>query len=134
MNQERMRHDQEVQEATVERAREANKGKAREVVPDSEEEESEEMHSSALSINDWERKRNEKKNSKSSPMLYACGAIVQGKRLGQVNPRSALSLDNLSQLVWDCRLNTYSKELPCNRAFKVKEKSLIKETKDKQKH
>ncbi|MED6180605.1 hypothetical protein PIB30_011641 [Stylosanthes scabra] len=34
MNQERMRHDQMVQEATTERAREANKGKAREVVPD----------------------------------------------------------------------------------------------------
>ncbi|MED6158864.1 hypothetical protein PIB30_036944 [Stylosanthes scabra] len=39
MNQKRMRHDQEVQEATAERAREANKGKAREVVSDSEEEE-----------------------------------------------------------------------------------------------
>ncbi|MED6195402.1 hypothetical protein PIB30_037598 [Stylosanthes scabra] len=48
MNQERMRHDQMVQEATVERAREANKGKAREVVPDSEEkEDSEELASSA---------------------------------------------------------------------------------------
>ncbi|MED6160543.1 hypothetical protein PIB30_052368 [Stylosanthes scabra] len=38
MNQERMRHNQTVQEATAERAREENKGKAREVVPDSEEE------------------------------------------------------------------------------------------------
>ncbi|MED6140500.1 hypothetical protein PIB30_093801, partial [Stylosanthes scabra] len=47
MNQERMRHDQMVQEATAERAREANKGKAREVVPDSEEE-FEELASSAL--------------------------------------------------------------------------------------
>ncbi|MED6172488.1 hypothetical protein PIB30_050534 [Stylosanthes scabra] len=48
INQERMRHDQMVQEATTERAREANKGKAREVVPDSEEEEdSEELASSA---------------------------------------------------------------------------------------
>ncbi|MED6179408.1 hypothetical protein PIB30_000520, partial [Stylosanthes scabra] len=47
MNQERMRHDQMVQEATAERAREANKGKAREVVPDSEEEDSEELASSA---------------------------------------------------------------------------------------
>ncbi|MED6113174.1 hypothetical protein PIB30_068412 [Stylosanthes scabra] len=47
MNQERMRHDQMVQEATAERARETNKGKAREVVPDSEEEDSEELHSSA---------------------------------------------------------------------------------------
>ncbi|MED6187307.1 hypothetical protein PIB30_075172 [Stylosanthes scabra] len=47
MNRERMRHNQMVQEATAERAREANKGKAREVVPDSEEEESEELHSSA---------------------------------------------------------------------------------------
>ncbi|MED6196337.1 hypothetical protein PIB30_046572 [Stylosanthes scabra] len=46
MNQERMRHDQEIQEATTERAREANKGKAREVVPDSEEEDSEELASS----------------------------------------------------------------------------------------
>ncbi|MED6146270.1 hypothetical protein PIB30_032987 [Stylosanthes scabra] len=46
MNRERMRHNQTVQEATTERAREANKGKAREVVPDSEEEESEEMYSS----------------------------------------------------------------------------------------
>ncbi|MED6124919.1 hypothetical protein PIB30_063453, partial [Stylosanthes scabra] len=47
MNQERVRHNQTVQEATTERAREASKGKAREVVPDSEEEESEELHSSA---------------------------------------------------------------------------------------
>ncbi|MED6134737.1 hypothetical protein PIB30_039739 [Stylosanthes scabra] len=46
MNQERMRHDQMVQETTAERAREANKGKAREIVPDSEEE-SEELASSA---------------------------------------------------------------------------------------
>ncbi|MED6158868.1 hypothetical protein PIB30_036948 [Stylosanthes scabra] len=46
MNQERMRHNQTVQEAAAERAREENKGKAREVVPDSEEE-SEELHSSA---------------------------------------------------------------------------------------
>ncbi|MED6161543.1 hypothetical protein PIB30_061756 [Stylosanthes scabra] len=46
MNRERMRHNQTVQEATSQRAREANKGKAREVVPDSEEEESEEMYSS----------------------------------------------------------------------------------------
>ncbi|MED6202340.1 hypothetical protein PIB30_104362, partial [Stylosanthes scabra] len=108
MNQERIRHDQMVQEATAERAREANKGKAREVVPDSEEEEdSEELASSASE---------------------EC-AIVQGKRLGLVNLRSALSLDNLSQLVRDCRLNTYSKEPPCNRAFKVKEKPLINEIK-----
>ncbi|MED6136165.1 hypothetical protein PIB30_053507 [Stylosanthes scabra] len=47
MNRERMRHNQMVQEAIAERTREANKGKAREVVPDSEEEESEELHSSA---------------------------------------------------------------------------------------
>ncbi|MED6210349.1 hypothetical protein PIB30_063294 [Stylosanthes scabra] len=47
MNQERMRHDQMVQEATAQQAREANKGKAREVVPNSEEEESEELASSA---------------------------------------------------------------------------------------
>ncbi|MED6154331.1 hypothetical protein PIB30_111356, partial [Stylosanthes scabra] len=47
MNQERMRHNQMVQEATIERAREANKSKAREVVPDSEEEDSEELASSA---------------------------------------------------------------------------------------
>ncbi|MED6172889.1 hypothetical protein PIB30_054122 [Stylosanthes scabra] len=46
MNRERMRHNQTVQEAAAERAREANKGKAREVVPDSEEEGSEEMYSS----------------------------------------------------------------------------------------
>ncbi|MED6162327.1 hypothetical protein PIB30_069306 [Stylosanthes scabra] len=46
MNRERMRHNQTVQEATSQRAREANKGKAREVVLDSEEEESEEMYSS----------------------------------------------------------------------------------------
>ncbi|MED6209858.1 hypothetical protein PIB30_058750 [Stylosanthes scabra] len=38
MNQERIRHNQTVQEAAAERAREENKGKAREVVPDSEEE------------------------------------------------------------------------------------------------
>ncbi|MED6158895.1 hypothetical protein PIB30_037270 [Stylosanthes scabra] len=47
MNQERVRHNQTIQEAAAERAREANKGKAREVVPNSEEEESEELHSSA---------------------------------------------------------------------------------------
>ncbi|MED6170889.1 hypothetical protein PIB30_035466 [Stylosanthes scabra] len=48
MNQERIRYDQMVQEATAEKAREANKGKTREVVPDSEEEEdSEELASSA---------------------------------------------------------------------------------------
>ncbi|MED6202530.1 hypothetical protein PIB30_106558, partial [Stylosanthes scabra] len=38
--------DQLIQEAASQRAREANKGKAREVVPDSDEEESEEMYSS----------------------------------------------------------------------------------------
>ncbi|MED6139997.1 hypothetical protein PIB30_088980 [Stylosanthes scabra] len=48
MNQERMRYDQIFQEAAAQQAREANKGKAREVVPDSEEEESEEMYSSPL--------------------------------------------------------------------------------------
>ncbi|MED6121832.1 hypothetical protein PIB30_033755 [Stylosanthes scabra] len=47
MNQERMRHNQTVQEAAAKRAREENKGKAREVVPDSEEEGSDELHSSA---------------------------------------------------------------------------------------
>ncbi|MED6195563.1 hypothetical protein PIB30_038987 [Stylosanthes scabra] len=46
MNQERMRHNQTVQEAAVERAREENKGKGREVVPDSEEEGLEELYSS----------------------------------------------------------------------------------------
>ncbi|MED6127882.1 hypothetical protein PIB30_092332, partial [Stylosanthes scabra] len=46
MNRERMRHNQTVQEAAAERAREENKGKAREVVPDSEEEGSEELYSS----------------------------------------------------------------------------------------
>ncbi|MED6223135.1 hypothetical protein PIB30_071090 [Stylosanthes scabra] len=46
MNWERMRHNQTVQEAASQRAREANKGKAREIVPDLEEEESEEMYSS----------------------------------------------------------------------------------------
>ncbi|MED6217644.1 hypothetical protein PIB30_019594 [Stylosanthes scabra] len=46
MNQERMRHNQRVQEAAAARAREANKSKAREVVPNSEEE-SEELASSA---------------------------------------------------------------------------------------
>ncbi|MED6208824.1 hypothetical protein PIB30_048806 [Stylosanthes scabra] len=48
MNQERIRYDQILQEAASQQAREANKGKTREVVPDSEEEEgSEELHSSA---------------------------------------------------------------------------------------
>ncbi|MED6120887.1 hypothetical protein PIB30_025041 [Stylosanthes scabra] len=37
MNQERMRHNQTVQEAAAEKAREPNKGKIREVVPDSDE-------------------------------------------------------------------------------------------------
>ncbi|MED6188033.1 hypothetical protein PIB30_082194, partial [Stylosanthes scabra] len=46
MNRERMRHNQTVQEAASQRAREANKGKAREVMPDSDEEEFEEMYSS----------------------------------------------------------------------------------------
>ncbi|MED6198910.1 hypothetical protein PIB30_071057 [Stylosanthes scabra] len=46
MNQERMRYDHILQEAAAQQAREANKGKAREVVPDSEEEEEEELHSS----------------------------------------------------------------------------------------
>ncbi|MED6208691.1 hypothetical protein PIB30_047676 [Stylosanthes scabra] len=46
MNQERRRYDQILQNAIAEKAREANKGKAREVVPDSEEE-SEELASSA---------------------------------------------------------------------------------------
>ncbi|MED6135167.1 hypothetical protein PIB30_043699, partial [Stylosanthes scabra] len=48
MNQERMRYDQILQEAAAQQAREANKGKAREVVPDSEkeEEDSEELASS----------------------------------------------------------------------------------------
>ncbi|MED6211252.1 hypothetical protein PIB30_071894, partial [Stylosanthes scabra] len=46
MNRERMRHNQTVQEAAAERAREENKGKAREVIPDSEEEGSEELYSS----------------------------------------------------------------------------------------
>ncbi|MED6204512.1 hypothetical protein PIB30_009787 [Stylosanthes scabra] len=47
MNQERMRYDQILQEAAAQQAREANKGKTREVVPDSEEEDSEELASSA---------------------------------------------------------------------------------------
>ncbi|MED6136723.1 hypothetical protein PIB30_058450 [Stylosanthes scabra] len=38
MNQERMRYDQILQEAAAQQARETNKGRAREVVPDSEEE------------------------------------------------------------------------------------------------
>ncbi|MED6140359.1 hypothetical protein PIB30_092402 [Stylosanthes scabra] len=38
MNQERMRYDQILQETAAQQAKEANKGKAREVVPDSEEE------------------------------------------------------------------------------------------------
>ncbi|MED6113629.1 hypothetical protein PIB30_072665 [Stylosanthes scabra] len=38
MNQERMRYDQILQEAAAQQPKEANKGKAREVVPDSEEE------------------------------------------------------------------------------------------------
>ncbi|MED6165856.1 hypothetical protein PIB30_103627, partial [Stylosanthes scabra] len=38
MNQERMRYDQILQEAAAQQARETNKGKAREVVLDSEEE------------------------------------------------------------------------------------------------
>ncbi|MED6146001.1 hypothetical protein PIB30_030460 [Stylosanthes scabra] len=46
MNRERMRHNQTVQEAATDRAREENKGKAREVVPNSEEEGSEELYSS----------------------------------------------------------------------------------------
>ncbi|MED6138772.1 hypothetical protein PIB30_077660, partial [Stylosanthes scabra] len=37
INQERMRYDQNLQEAVTQQAREANKGKTREIVPDSEE-------------------------------------------------------------------------------------------------
>ncbi|MED6181959.1 hypothetical protein PIB30_024288 [Stylosanthes scabra] len=47
MNQERMRYDQILQKAAAQQARAANKGKARKVVPDSEEEDSEELASSA---------------------------------------------------------------------------------------
>ncbi|MED6202125.1 hypothetical protein PIB30_102143 [Stylosanthes scabra] len=48
INQERMRYEQILQEAAAQQAREANKGKAREVVPDSEEkEDSEELASGA---------------------------------------------------------------------------------------
>ncbi|MED6175597.1 hypothetical protein PIB30_079906 [Stylosanthes scabra] len=47
MRQERMRYDQILQEAAAEKAREANKGKAREVVKDSEED-TDELASSAL--------------------------------------------------------------------------------------
>ncbi|MED6188647.1 hypothetical protein PIB30_087869, partial [Stylosanthes scabra] len=91
MNRERMRHNQTVQEAASQRAREANKGKAREVVPDSEEEKSEEMYSSPSE--EW-------------------------KEAWVSKSEECLSLDNLNQLVRDYRLNTYSKEPPCNRAFK----------------
>ncbi|MED6169529.1 hypothetical protein PIB30_022156 [Stylosanthes scabra] len=49
MNQERMRYDQILQEAAAQQAREANKGKAREVVPDSEEEEDSEELASSVS-------------------------------------------------------------------------------------
>ncbi|MED6155769.1 hypothetical protein PIB30_008005 [Stylosanthes scabra] len=49
MNQERMRHNQMVQEATTQQVREANKGKAREVVPDSEEEEDSKELASSVS-------------------------------------------------------------------------------------
>ncbi|MED6153671.1 hypothetical protein PIB30_104395, partial [Stylosanthes scabra] len=38
MNQERMGYDQILQDVAAQQAKEANKGKAREVVPDSEEE------------------------------------------------------------------------------------------------
>ncbi|MED6152501.1 hypothetical protein PIB30_092702 [Stylosanthes scabra] len=65
---------------------EANKGKAKEIVPDSED---------------------------SEDTFFSREAWVS-------NPRSTLTLDNLDQLVRDYRLNTHSKELPCNRAFKVK--------------
>ncbi|MED6145312.1 hypothetical protein PIB30_023894 [Stylosanthes scabra] len=48
MNQEKMKYDQILQEVVAQQAREANKGKPREVVPDFEEEEdSEELASSA---------------------------------------------------------------------------------------
>ncbi|MED6222069.1 hypothetical protein PIB30_060910 [Stylosanthes scabra] len=107
MNRERMRYNQTVQEATSQRAREANKGKAREVVPDSEEEESKEMYSSPS------------EECVKVESVFELNKYHE-RGLGKVNPRSALTLDNLSQLVRDYRLNTYSKEPPCNRAFKVK--------------
>ncbi|MED6172340.1 hypothetical protein PIB30_049194 [Stylosanthes scabra] len=52
MRQERMRYDQILQEVAAEKAREANKGKAREVVEDSEED-TDELASSASE--EWER-------------------------------------------------------------------------------
>ncbi|MED6114410.1 hypothetical protein PIB30_079983 [Stylosanthes scabra] len=104
MRQERMRYEQILQDVAAEKAREENKGKARMVKEEEDEDTDEEASSAseecktsigktknekrekdskkntkALSINDWESKRNEKRNSKNSPMLYACGAIVSGK-------------------------------------------------------
>ncbi|MED6132554.1 hypothetical protein PIB30_020038 [Stylosanthes scabra] len=91
MNRERMRHNQTVQEAASQRAREANKGKAREVVLDSEEEESEEMYSSPSeewdSI-DWSFIPRGNDIHFTVVLLERFGAladfyaIVQGKRLG----------------------------------------------------
>ncbi|MED6209733.1 hypothetical protein PIB30_057614 [Stylosanthes scabra] len=74
MNQERMRYDQILQEATAQQARETSKVKSREVVPDSEEE-------------------------FVSSEFEEC------------------------QVVRDCRLNTHSKEPPCNKEFKVKRRT-----------
>ncbi|MED6125362.1 hypothetical protein PIB30_067819 [Stylosanthes scabra] len=94
MNQERIRYNQILQEAAAKKAREANKGKTREVVPNSEEEE-------------------------DSDELVS-GESEEWKEAWVSKSEECLSLDNLNQLVQDCRLNTYSKKPPCNRAFKVK--------------
>ncbi|MED6138791.1 hypothetical protein PIB30_077839 [Stylosanthes scabra] len=84
MNRERMRHNKTVQEAAAEQARKQNKGKAREVAPDSEEEGSEEIYSSPSE--EWpkvdrkspreakknkESKENGQKANKPNPALTA---------------------------------------------------------------
>ncbi|MED6140489.1 hypothetical protein PIB30_093726 [Stylosanthes scabra] len=73
MNQERMRYDQILQEAAAQQAREANKGKSREVVPDSEEEfvssESEEWLRKALEARIHEE---EAAQTEVRTQLYKC--------------------------------------------------------------
>ncbi|MED6176396.1 hypothetical protein PIB30_087825 [Stylosanthes scabra] len=72
MNQERMRHDQILQEAAAQQAKEANKGKAREVVPDSEEEfvssESEEWKNEERKLAEQETKLGSKTEQDSTHM------------------------------------------------------------------
>ncbi|MED6163593.1 hypothetical protein PIB30_081486 [Stylosanthes scabra] len=112
MRQERMRYDQILQQAVAEKAREKNKGKARDV----EEEDEDIDEGDSNGSEEW----NEKKNSKSSPMSYACGAIVSRKEAWEVTEKCKRSknekmrkgaiVNGLEQTwtLWKEEFNTYN--------------------------